>query len=85
MIPIEYSIQKLSITREEMMAIAQLTGSDYCPGVKGVGPKTARRILGKDFYRCRIRTRINQKNLFIEVLNFHENEAFEYFPKSLNI
>ena len=49
MIPIEYSIRKLPITREEMMAIAQLTGSDYCPGVKGVGPKTARRILGKDF------------------------------------
>jgi 5'-3' exonuclease len=45
MIPTEYKLSNMNVTRDRMMAIAQLTGSDYCPGVKNVGPKTAEKIL----------------------------------------
>ena len=49
MIPIKYDVSKLEFKREEMLSIAQLTGSDYCAGIKGIGPKTAKKVIGKGY------------------------------------
>ena len=45
MTPLLYDIESIKLSRDEMIALAQLTGSDYCPGVVGIGPKTAYKIL----------------------------------------
>jgi DNA excision repair protein ERCC-5 len=38
---------EFSLTREKMIAIAQLLGSDYTTGIPGIGPVTALEILGE--------------------------------------
>ena len=38
-------LQGLGITREQLIDIAILVGTDYCEGVKGVGPKTALKLI----------------------------------------
>ena len=47
MTPLLYDIESIKLSRDEMIALAQLTGSDYCPGVVGIGPKTAYKILSE--------------------------------------
>ena len=45
--------QHFGLTREKMILIAMLTGSDYTEGVEGVGPVTALEILGRGlFWTC---------------------------------
>lgn len=38
---------EFSLTREKMIAIAQLLGSDYTPGIPGIGPVTALEIISE--------------------------------------
>jgi len=38
-------LQKLEVTSEQLIDIGILVGTDYHPGVKGVGPKTALRVI----------------------------------------
>ncbi len=38
-------LEELGITREQLIDIAILVGTDYCEGVKGVGPKTALKLV----------------------------------------
>jgi len=38
-------LDELRITREQLIDIAILVGTDYCEGVKGVGPKTALKLI----------------------------------------
>jgi len=38
-------LEGLKITREQLIDIAILVGTDYCEGVKGVGPKTALKLI----------------------------------------
>ncbi|KAH9868413.1 hypothetical protein J1614_007485 [Plenodomus biglobosus] len=38
---------EFSLTREKMISIAQLLGSDYTPGIPGIGPVTALEILSE--------------------------------------
>lgn len=40
-------IGTLEITREQLVDIAILTGTDYSPGIRGVGPKTALKLVKK--------------------------------------
>ncbi|ATZ61603.2 MAG: flap endonuclease-1 [Methanosarcinales archaeon Met12] len=40
-------LSTLEITREQLVDIAILIGTDYDPGVKGVGPKTALKLIKK--------------------------------------
>ena len=35
----------IDLTREVMIQVAQLTGSDYCTGVTGIGPKGAAKLI----------------------------------------
>jgi flap endonuclease-1 len=44
-IELEATLKNLEITREQLIAIGLLIGTDYNPGVKGVGPKNALRIV----------------------------------------
>lgn len=38
-------LRELEITREQLIDIAILVGTDYCEGVKGIGPKTALKLI----------------------------------------
>ncbi len=38
-------LQSLELSREQLIDIAILIGTDYCEGVKGVGPKTALKLI----------------------------------------
>ena len=38
-------LKELGITREQLVAVAVLIGTDFNPGIKGVGPKTALRYV----------------------------------------
>ncbi len=38
-------LESLKITREQLIDIGILVGTDYCEGVKGVGPKTALKLV----------------------------------------
>ena len=38
-------LEELGITREQLIDIAILVGTDYCEGVKGIGPKTALKLI----------------------------------------
>ena len=40
-------LSALEITREQLVDIAILIGTDYNPGIKGVGPKTALKLIKK--------------------------------------
>ncbi|OCK73016.1 PIN domain-like protein [Lepidopterella palustris CBS 459.81] len=40
-------VSEFSLTREKLIAIAQLLGSDYTPGIPGIGPVTALEILSE--------------------------------------
>jgi flap endonuclease-1 len=44
-IELEQVLSSLGITREQLILIGILTGTDYNPGVKGVGPKTALKLV----------------------------------------
>ena len=47
MVPVKYDIEETEFSREFLIALAQLTGSDYCNGIKSVGSKTAIKILAE--------------------------------------
>ena len=44
-IVLEHALKKLGITRDQLIIIAMLIGTDYCPGVRGYGPKKAYKIV----------------------------------------
>ena len=45
MIYLDKLLESLKITREQLIDIAILVGTDYCEGVRGVGPKTALKLI----------------------------------------
>lgn len=47
LILLEKVLQELEITREQLIDLAILVGTDFNPGVKGVGPKTALKLIKK--------------------------------------
>lgn len=44
-VDLEKVLSSLEITREQLIIIGMLVGTDYNPGVEGVGPKTALRLV----------------------------------------
>ena len=46
-IPLEENLKRLGITREQLVWIAVMVGTDYNSGIKGVGPKTAYKLVQK--------------------------------------
>jgi flap endonuclease-1 len=47
-INLDYVLEKLEITREQLIDVAILVGTDFNPdGVKGIGPKTALKLIKK--------------------------------------
>ncbi|MCW7074320.1 MAG: flap endonuclease-1 [Candidatus Methanospirare jalkutatii] len=47
LISLEETLKSLKISREQLIDIAILTGTDYNEGVKGIGPKTALKLVRK--------------------------------------
>ncbi|HDD60195.1 MAG: flap endonuclease-1 [Thermoplasmata archaeon] len=47
LILLEKVLKELEITREQLIDLAILVGTDFNPGVKGVGPKTALKLIKK--------------------------------------
>jgi flap endonuclease-1 len=44
-VPLEETLEKLGITREQLVDMAILIGTDFNEGVKGIGPKTALKLV----------------------------------------
>ncbi|WP_240938904.1 flap endonuclease-1 [Metallosphaera hakonensis] len=69
-------VKKLEITREQLIDIAILVGTDYNPdGVKGIGPKKAYRLI-KTFKRIE---NIDKKELDPEMIKFDYKKIREMF------
>lgn len=51
-IELDAELARLDITREQLVDIAILVGTDYNPGIKGIGPKKAYQLVkkGKDIF-----------------------------------
>ncbi len=47
MINLQENLKKLEITREQLVDIGILVGTDYNRGIKGIGPKTALKLIKK--------------------------------------
>lgn len=47
LIELEDGLSRLGITREQLIDIALLVGTDYNPGIKGIGPKKALKLIKK--------------------------------------
>lgn len=47
LIELEKALESLGITEEQLVILGMLVGTDYSEGVKGVGPKTALKIVKK--------------------------------------
>lgn len=47
LIELEKTLESLGITEEQLVILGMLVGTDYSEGVKGVGPKTALKIVKK--------------------------------------
>lgn len=45
LISLESNLNQLNITREQLVDLAILVGTDFNPGIKGVGPKTALKLI----------------------------------------
>jgi flap endonuclease-1 len=84
------SLAELGVTREQLIEVSILLGTDYNPGIKGVGPKTALKLVKE--YGSADRA-IKEKGVFTEVptddvrdlfLNPKVTEKYEVKPKSLN-
>jgi flap endonuclease-1 len=45
LVQLDEVLERLSITREQLILIGLLIGTDYNPGIKGIGPKTALRLV----------------------------------------
>ena len=48
LIDLHENLKTLGITNDKLIALSMLVGTDYCDGVKGVGPKTAIKLV-KEF------------------------------------
>ena len=44
-IELERTLSGLGLSREQLIIVGMLVGTDYAPGIKGVGPKTALKIV----------------------------------------
>ena len=66
-VELEKVLQNLGITREQLITIGILIGTDYNTGIKGIGPKTALRLIKKYKTTKRI----------LENVTWHEEDNFE--------
>jgi flap endonuclease-1 len=48
LIELENALNSLGLTREQLIIVAMLIGTDYCPGVKGYGPKKSLELVKKE-------------------------------------
>jgi flap endonuclease-1 len=70
------------INREQLIALAMLIGTDYNPGVHGIGPKTALKIVKEKKTLDKIIEKASEKNPWIgpeprEIFDFYMNPPAE--------
>jgi flap endonuclease-1 len=51
---LQEQLERLGISLENLIEIAILTGTDFNPGIKGVGAKTALKVIKKDGFEAAI-------------------------------
>jgi len=74
-VELKKALQNLGITREQLITIGILIGTDYNIGIKGVGPKTALRLIKKYKTNKHILENVkwNSEVDFEEIFNFFLN------------
>lgn len=78
MIELEYLLNKLQLTIDQLICLGILTGTDYNPGgVKGIGPKNALKIVNQYKQPSIIFEKVAKNN----ILDFDWKEIFELFKK----
>lgn len=75
LIELKNALKELGITREQLIILSLLVGSDYNPGIKGYGPKKALELVKKEK---------TLKNVFKEVEWNYEIPAEEIYKFYLN-
>jgi flap endonuclease-1 len=68
-------LDNLGITREQLIIIGILVGTDYNPGIKGVGPKNALKIVKKEKTLDSVLKKVNWES------NIDAEEIFNFFMK----
>lgn len=59
LIDLDKNLKRLGINRKQLIMIAMLIGTDYCPGVKGYGPKKSLEIVRKEKTLEKVMRQIN--------------------------
>lgn len=72
-IELEKSLKQLGINREQLITIGLLVGTDYNDGVRGVGPKTALKLVREHKTLGRVLENVNWTD------NIDAHEVFEWF------
>jgi flap endonuclease-1 len=83
-IELDAALKELGITREQLIIIGLLVGSDYNPGIKGYGPKKALELVKKEKTLKNVLNKIewNSETPAEEIYNFYLNPPIE---KDVNI
>ena len=78
------ALKELGITREQLIVIGLLVGSDYNPGIKGYGPKKALDLVKKEKSLRKVLEKVewNFETPAEEIYNFYLNPPLE---KNINI
>ncbi len=77
MIVLDEVLHTLNITREQLIIIGVLVGTDFNPGVKGIGPKRALKLVRTYDTWEKIRAEVEQK--FNHTFPDYIDEVFEFF------
>jgi len=81
LIELDKFLSNYEITREQLIEIAVLIGTDFNEGVKGIGPKTALNLIKK---HGKIETLPNEMKETLEAQNYREVRKFFLEPKVTN-
>lgn len=79
-IKLDETLSSLSITREQLICMGILVGTDFNEGVKGVGPKTALKIVKEHTTLDKMRTYVQGKYNYAFPENMDAVYAFFLFP-----
>jgi len=73
LIELEKFLEELGITREQLIDIAILVGTDFNEGVKGIGPKTALKLIRKHETIEKLHEGVHEKipKNYDEIRNFY--------------
>ena len=71
-------LKKLGLTRKQLVILGMLVGTDYNPGIRGIGPKTGLKIVKEEKKLDKIITKATEKNPWHGP---EPDDVLEYFMK----